>query len=76
MGNYSVPFPPTVRPAWRFFLWDILSGFFGVPRFSVSGFVFSMFSASFFEKSVFRPFVFNMFSASWFFATGGHGVAL
>ena len=49
---------------------------FESPRFSLSGFVFSMFSASFFENALFRPFVFNMFSASWFFAMGGHKVAV
>ena len=31
----------------------------------VSGFVFSMFSASFFKNACSRPFVFNMFSASF-----------
>ena len=44
--------------------------------FLLSGFIFSMFSASFLEKALFRPFVFNMFSASWFFATGGQDVAM
>ena len=38
--------------------------------------VFSMFSASFLEKSLFRPFVFKMFSASCFCLVCGHEVAM
>ena len=76
MGHYSVPFPATVRPAWGFLQETFCHALFESPRFSLSGFVFSMFSASFLENALFRPFVFNMFSASWFFATGGHEVAL
>ena len=42
----------------------------------VTGFLFSMFSASFWDKALFRPFVFKMFSASFFSARSGHIVAL
>jgi hypothetical protein len=76
MGHGFVPFPPTVRPAWGFFQQTFCHALFESPRFSLSGFIFSMFSASFLEKALFRSFVFNMFSASWFFATGGLDVAM
>jgi hypothetical protein len=38
--------------------------------------VFSMFSASFLEKALFRPFVFKKFSASCFCLVGGAKVAM
>src|SRR5208283_2516401 len=46
------------------FNWTFCLVVFGFLWVLVSGFVFSMFSASFLERALFRPFVFKMFSAS------------
>jgi len=46
--------------------------FWGSLRFLVTGFLFSMFSASFLEKALFRPFVFKMFSASYTLSVHRH----
>jgi len=54
----------------------ILSCFLGVPTVSSNWLFFSMFSASFLKKALFRPFVFKMFSGLGVCVVSGHKVAM
>jgi hypothetical protein len=70
------PFSPPAIGTGSLFQRSFCQDFWEFLRFLVTGFLFSMFSASFLENALFRPFVFKMFSGSCFSLVCGHEVAM